>query len=78
MTPRPAGWTGSLSAIYGPVRALAVTDDTVYVGGNFTNTKDGTRTRLAAYNRADGAILPWAPTADRRCWPWRCHPTGAG
>ena len=52
-------------AIYGPVRALVVTDTTVYAGGAFTNTKDGARSRLVAYNRADGQILPWAPTADR-------------
>lgn len=50
--------------LWGRVRALVVTDTTVYAGGNFTDTKDGVRTRLAAYNRADGAILPWAPTAD--------------
>ncbi|HEV2088130.1 MAG TPA: LamG-like jellyroll fold domain-containing protein [Cryptosporangiaceae bacterium] len=49
----------------GRVRAMAVTASTVYVGGEFTATGSPavTRTRLAAFNGSNGALLPWAPTA---------------
>ncbi|MCW2506435.1 MAG: Fibronectin type protein [Actinomycetia bacterium] len=54
---KPAGTNGR-------VRSLAVTATTVYAGGSFTATAGQTRTRLAAYNRATGALLPWAASAD--------------
>ncbi len=50
-------------SVFGPVRALAATNTTVYVGGSFTAIGGGlTRKNFAAFNAADGAALPWAPT----------------
>lgn len=43
------------------VRALAVSNTTVYAGGMFTSTVGQARTKAAAFNRNTGALLPWAP-----------------
>jgi len=48
----------------GQVRALAVTSTSVYAGGNFQSALGKTRVRLAAYAPSNGALQPWAPTAD--------------
>ena len=48
------------------VRTLAVTGDAVYAGGIFTTASSQARTRLAAFSPSNGALLPWAPTAERR------------
>ncbi|GAA2655259.1 hypothetical protein GCM10010412_024470 [Nonomuraea recticatena] len=73
--------TGALDPDFAPspnsrVRALAVSDTTVFAGGHFTVVNDVTRTRLAAFNRADGALLPWAPTADKRVMAMVLSPSG--
>ncbi|GGS83148.1 hypothetical protein GCM10010156_47280 [Planobispora rosea] len=73
--------TGALDDAFAPspnsrVRALAVSDTTVFAGGHFTAVGDATRTRLAAFNRADGALLPWAPTADKRVMAMVLAPSG--
>ncbi|MBM9477339.1 PKD domain-containing protein [Nakamurella flavida] len=46
------------------VKAIVATNDTVYVGGQFTSANGVTRTRLAAYAAANGALTAWAPVAD--------------
>lgn len=43
------------------VRSLAIGDAAVYVGGIFTTAAGQPRSKLAAFNRANGALLPWAP-----------------
>ncbi len=58
--------TGALVAGFAPavqsqVAALAVTDDTVYMGGSITAVGSVSRSRLAAVSASDGSLLPWAP-----------------
>lgn len=65
-------------AVYGRVRALAVTGTTVYAGGSFTRAWPGVdRTRLAAFSRADGSLLPWAPSVDRTVYALAMAPDGS-
>lgn len=53
----------------GPVHAVAYWGNVIYVGGEFTvaivNGKRFKRSRLAAVDAATGALLDWAPSADR-------------
>jgi hypothetical protein len=49
--------------VSGRVRGISATADTVYLGGGFRTVGGVTRTRLAALG-LDGALKPWAPTAD--------------
>nr|WP_163569517.1 hypothetical protein [Fodinicola feengrottensis] len=60
--------TGKLDAkmsalVNNRIRGIAVSATTVYIGGDFTTVNGQPRTRLAALDRATGALLPWAPTA---------------
>ncbi len=50
-------------ALNNSVRAVAVSDEAVYLGGSFSSANGAARTRLAAY-RPSGELLGWAPTAD--------------
>jgi outer membrane protein assembly factor BamB len=54
----------------GRVNTIAVSGDTVYIGGSFTEvvTQDGvavTRSRLAAINANTGGLTDWAPQVNR-------------
>jgi hypothetical protein len=44
------------------VNALAVSDNTVFVGGSFTNMGGATRTNLAALDVATGNVTAWNPS----------------
>ena len=48
------------------VHDIAVTENTVYVGGNFLNVGSVYRGRLAAFDATNGALLSWAPDASDR------------
>ncbi len=59
--------TGSLITSFMPrpnsrVNAIVATNTTVYAGGWFNAIWTAPRTNLAAFNAADGALLPWNPT----------------
>lgn len=76
--------TGALITSFNPVgvnsraRAVAATNDTVYVGGGFAGTGNGAaRGNLAAFKASDGSLLPWAPTAERSVWGLAATPDGA-
>ena len=67
--------TGALVTSFNPTgvnsqaRAVAVTADTVYVGGGFAGLGNGQlRNNLAAFRASDGAFLPWNPNADYTVW----------
>jgi len=46
----------------GPVTALLLRDQTVYVGGDFFGLNGQERWRLAAVDRTTGILTPWNPT----------------
>ncbi|HEU5223299.1 MAG TPA: PKD domain-containing protein [Candidatus Lumbricidophila sp.] len=55
-----SSWAPTSNAI---VYAVAATNDTVWLGGSFTNMNGQPRLHFAAYSRT-GALLPWAPTTE--------------
>ena len=62
--------TGTLVSSFAPsvssqVRSLAATNDTVYLGGNFSALGGVSRSQLAAVRASDGGLLPWAPCPAR-------------
>ena len=74
--------TGKLITSFAPqvngrIRAIAATNTTVYAGGNITSVGSTTRTKFAAFNAANGALLPWAPTADNEVWSMVLTPDGS-
>ncbi len=62
----------------GQVRALAATNTTVYAGGSFMSAGGLARTRLGQFSLTNGAVLPWAPTADDNAvWSMVLAPGGS-
>lgn len=51
-------------AVDGPVNAIAVDGDTVFLGGDFRHVNGQLRISLAAASLSTGALLPWAPKAN--------------
>ncbi|MHA7269823.1 PKD domain-containing protein [Arthrobacter sp. HLT1-20] len=58
--------TSFLPRMGASVRAITVSNSTVYMGGLFPNVGSVTRNRLAAVRASDGVLLPWAPSANQR------------
>ncbi|WP_424215217.1 LamG-like jellyroll fold domain-containing protein [Streptomyces sp. BI20] len=56
--------TGFRPSFPATVRALAVTADTVYVGGDFQTVAGQPRQRFAAVGAADGSLKPFTANAD--------------
>lgn len=61
--------SGTLSTTVAPsvnsvIKAVAVTDSTIYLGGYFSSVNGVARTRAAAVSTRNGAVLPWAPAVD--------------
>lgn len=72
------GWYPNNGIVY----AMAVSGNTVYIGGTFTALRDSTsgqsapRTRLAAFDATTGDLLPWNPGADGTVRALAVGPTG--
>jgi PKD repeat protein len=73
-----SAWNGRTDYL---VYDMVATDDTVYVGGSFgraggSGASGADRMNLAAFNTTNGAVLPWAPTADQRVISLALTPDG--
>lgn len=77
-SPDPANYTPNLIAdsVVGHPRtlAIAVSTDTVYIGGQFNTISNSAKTQytvrpnLFAVNRANGVLQSWAPAVDAPVW----------
>ncbi|HOD15751.1 MAG: delta-60 repeat domain-containing protein [Spirochaetes bacterium] len=63
--PYALGWNPNSS---GNVYSIAVTEDTVYAGGNYTTIGGASRSRIAALDRTTGLATAWDPDADSHVW----------
>ncbi|MGH2690344.1 MAG: PQQ-binding-like beta-propeller repeat protein, partial [Actinomycetota bacterium] len=57
-----APWSPGVTA--GSVRAMALEGGTLYAGGTFKQANGENRNTLAAFDTADGRVLPWDPAKD--------------
>ncbi len=74
LSPQPASASVAINARScaepnGRVNAIAMAGTLAYIGGDFTQVKDErgvwrARNRLAVFDTANCALLPWAPTAN--------------
>lgn len=48
--------------VYGPVYALVLAGDTLFVGGSFWGIGDSTRYNIAALDGTDGNVMGWVPS----------------
>ncbi len=64
-TGRPLQWNPTVGG-YG--LAIAATDDTVYIAGDFTTVNGVGRARIAAIDIKSGAATDWDPEADSHSW----------
>jgi trimeric autotransporter adhesin len=60
----------------GRVNAVAYLGGTVYIGGSFTSVNGQPRSRLAAFNAADGRLLSWNPGANGVVRALKVSPAG--
>lgn len=60
----------------GRVNAVAYLGGTVYIGGSFTSVNGQARSRLAAFNAADGTLLSWNPGANGVVRALKVSPAG--
>jgi hypothetical protein len=63
-TSQPLAWGGDVAG--GDVTALALTPDRLFAGGFFDHANGQPRSRLAAFERGAGNVLPFAPQLDDR------------
>jgi beta-propeller uncharacterized protein DUF5122 len=61
----------------GRVNAVAYLGGTVYIGGSFTSVDGLARNRLAAFDAADGTLLPWNPNANGTVFALKVSPAGS-
>lgn len=78
-TPRTTTWSPTDGRVY----AIERIGDTVYVGGSFTNLRSPNgatqaRSRLAAFDAATGALLPWNPGANGEVRALQASSDGSG
>ncbi len=60
-TGEPTAWAPSVSAQNPLILDVAVSGNTLYVGGGFSEINGAARENLAAINADDGTLLPWNP-----------------
>lgn len=63
-TGRATEWNPDIGGESAAVTSIAISGNTLYVGGNFTSAGGKPRNRVAALDSDSGAATPWNPNAD--------------
>jgi trimeric autotransporter adhesin len=63
-TGQPTEWNPVVSGESKSVYAIAVDDNTVYLGGSFTSLNGNARNNTGAVSKATGEVQPWTSDAD--------------